>query len=128
MFVVLLWNLWLARNAKVFDAPRFEESFVIGSSSQLVSLMVQARADCQLVCSHVAAMSRGLAYWEPPSVAWIKLNTDEAWRENDGYVRVKECKNKRIKRKVFNFPFQCLFPFLALLIYTSSCTVPYSST
>ncbi|KAK8701788.1 hypothetical protein V6N13_020166 [Hibiscus sabdariffa] len=84
MFVVLLWSLWLARNAKVFDAPQLEESSVIGSSSRLVSMMVQARAECQLDCPHVATISWGLTYWEPPPFAWIKLNTNEAWHESDG--------------------------------------------
>ncbi|KAK8639606.1 hypothetical protein V6N13_137979 [Hibiscus sabdariffa] len=64
MFVATLWNLWLARNAKVFNVPRLEESSVIGRSSQL-----------------------GLAYWEPPPSAWIKLNTGGAWRESNGYAR-----------------------------------------
>ncbi|KAK8714999.1 hypothetical protein V6N13_042343 [Hibiscus sabdariffa] len=66
MFAVLLWNLWLGRNAKVFDAPWLVDNSVVGSSYRLVGLMVQARAEHQLVCPPVAAMSRGLDYWEPP--------------------------------------------------------------
>ncbi|KAK8565040.1 hypothetical protein V6N12_058615 [Hibiscus sabdariffa] len=82
----VMWfnNIGLARNAKVFDAPQLEESSVIGSSSRLVSMMVQARAECQLDCPHVATISWGLTYWEPPPFAWIKLNTNEAWHESDG--------------------------------------------
>ncbi|KAK8589253.1 hypothetical protein V6N12_023655 [Hibiscus sabdariffa] len=47
MFAALLRNLWLGRNAKVFDAPQIEDSSVIDKSTRLVSLMVQTRAACQ---------------------------------------------------------------------------------
>ncbi|KAK8598546.1 hypothetical protein V6N13_094514 [Hibiscus sabdariffa] len=75
-----------AYNAKVFDAPRVEESSVINRNARLVSMMVQAREECQLVRPLVDVMPRGLPHWEPPPPSCIKLNIVGAWCEIDGYA------------------------------------------
>ncbi|KAK8990345.1 hypothetical protein V6N11_009048 [Hibiscus sabdariffa] len=45
-----------AYNAKVFDAPRVEESSVINRNARLVSMMVQAREECQLMIYELDSM------------------------------------------------------------------------
>ncbi|KAL4292089.1 hypothetical protein GQ457_14G023220 [Hibiscus cannabinus] len=83
MFGVVLWNIWLARNAVVFNSPLPFHSSIIQSNKLLVERMLTARevvsGGVRVVCA-ISAPSQ----WTPPAVGWLKLNMDGPKRSQDG--------------------------------------------
>ncbi|KAL4377111.1 hypothetical protein GQ457_02G015370 [Hibiscus cannabinus] len=75
MFGNILWNLWLARNATVFNSPSQDCQGVIERSRRQVELYVQAQ---ESRCAMRAATSTPVVVvsWSPPKDHWIKINTD----------------------------------------------------
>ncbi|KAK8622299.1 hypothetical protein V6N13_117221 [Hibiscus sabdariffa] len=85
LFGAVLWNIWLARNAVVFDSSSCLSNPIIQSSRVLVERTLQAYGD---VRGNVRA-GRTIAAtikWSPPEEGWYKLNTDGATRKQDVHV------------------------------------------
>ncbi|KAK8557042.1 hypothetical protein V6N13_035147 [Hibiscus sabdariffa] len=66
MFVAILWNLWINRNAKVFGSPCVEEGSVISRSVQLVHVMEHAHVNRPMKKPHSIGIATSMLQWDPP--------------------------------------------------------------
>ncbi|KAK8662935.1 hypothetical protein V6N13_024821 [Hibiscus sabdariffa] len=81
------WNLWLARNAKIFGITGVEDGSVIIRSRHVLQLTLHngdKRGASRFDHSH---LSSATMIWSPPSGSFIKINTDAARRTSDGFAR-----------------------------------------
>ncbi|KAK8591073.1 hypothetical protein V6N13_031140 [Hibiscus sabdariffa] len=77
LFGAVLWNIWLARNAVVFDSSSCLPNPIIQSSRMLVERTLQAYGEVRgnVRAGHTVAAT---IKWSPPEEGWYKLNTDGA--------------------------------------------------
>ncbi|KAK8609722.1 hypothetical protein V6N13_093137 [Hibiscus sabdariffa] len=83
LFGAVLWNIWLARNAVVFNSPSCFPNPIIQSSRLLVERTLQAYSAVRGSVRSVRTAS-ATTQWTPPEEGWLKLNTDGAKRNQDG--------------------------------------------
>ncbi|KAL4340121.1 hypothetical protein GQ457_08G022120 [Hibiscus cannabinus] len=86
MFVVILWNLWINRNAKVFGSPCVDAGSIVNRSVQLVHITEHALVNHPVKKPHGTTIATDPLHWDPPPPTWMKINTDGAQREVDGYA------------------------------------------
>ncbi|KAK8483781.1 hypothetical protein V6N12_017978 [Hibiscus sabdariffa] len=87
LFATIAWNLWLARNAKIFGITGVEDGSVIIRSRHVLQLTLHngdKRGASRFDHSH---LSSATMIWSPPSGSFIKINTDAARRTSDGFAR-----------------------------------------
>ncbi|KAK9013583.1 hypothetical protein V6N11_041585 [Hibiscus sabdariffa] len=86
LFDTILWNLWLDRNALVFNNLIEDGLGVIKRSRRLLDVSKQTHGVNRLARLGDVAATCGVTSWSPPPTNWIKMNIDDVCREMDGFA------------------------------------------
>ncbi|KAK8602614.1 hypothetical protein V6N12_052419 [Hibiscus sabdariffa] len=75
IFGYVIWNLWLSRNAFVFDNPLEDNGSILQRSLRLKELSCRVRAAGQVLPIDGNKSTSPTLWWCPPP-DWHKINTD----------------------------------------------------
>ncbi|KAK8543661.1 hypothetical protein V6N13_025833 [Hibiscus sabdariffa] len=84
MFAVVLWNLWLHRNAMVFGSEVDAWGSILTRSKWLASNSTTVSRGAAPVDPRGSAIGPNVPAWSPPSIGKIRLNSDGACQELNG--------------------------------------------
>ncbi|KAL4388073.1 hypothetical protein GQ457_09G018440 [Hibiscus cannabinus] len=86
LFAAIVWNIWLARNAKIFCTDDVGEELVIGRSRHLLQLTLNSQDTGG--SSRIGHSNLSLVMlWSPPPGLFIKVNIDATHHPSDGFAR-----------------------------------------
>ncbi|KAK9031592.1 hypothetical protein V6N11_055888 [Hibiscus sabdariffa] len=88
MFGGVCWFIWLRRNDLVFNAGHEEEvrQPVLDRARRWLALAVAAQGAADALQHLPSQGGRELVSWSPPPHGWVKLNTDAARVDQNGYM------------------------------------------
>ncbi|KAK8579639.1 hypothetical protein V6N13_142812 [Hibiscus sabdariffa] len=86
LFAAIVWNLWLARNVKIFGTTGDEEGSVIARSQHLLQLTLHSHDTSGVSRFDHSHLASAAMIWSSPSGSFIKVNTDAGRRTFDGFA------------------------------------------
>ncbi|KAK8974718.1 hypothetical protein V6N11_013184 [Hibiscus sabdariffa] len=88
MFGGVCWFIWLRRNDLVFNAGHEEEvrQPVLDRARRWLASAVAAQGAADALQHLPSQGGRELVSWSPPPHGWVKLNTDAARVDQNGYM------------------------------------------
>ncbi|XP_039002230.1 uncharacterized protein LOC120128655 [Hibiscus syriacus] len=103
LFSVVIWNIWRAQNAKVFETPLDGDGAIIERSSRLIQVTLQPQVGVSPSAKNNAIICRGPDSWTVPPAPWIKINADAACSGTDNYARCGGVAQDSLGNWIFGF-------------------------